>query len=242
MLTYSKNYTVPYYESDANGNMKLSSLFNVALQVSGEQSHALGVSDDWVRAQYQCLWVIVAHDAEIRRLPLANEQLKIETVARAYNKFFCYRDFNVYGAKGEQLLTISTTFVLMDAIRRKVARIPDELIAPFEADKLNKVIRGHQYQTLKSATMLERTYHVRFNDIDLNGHVNNSKYLDWMTDSLGFDFLSQYVPQTIHLKYTKEVMYGVDVSSKLLVDGSQTYHEIVTTDHHAQAELSWRSK
>ena len=58
MLTYKKKYNVPYYESDANGNMKLPSIFNVALQLSGEQSLSLGVSDIWLKETYDYTWVL----------------------------------------------------------------------------------------------------------------------------------------------------------------------------------------
>lgn len=35
---------------------------------------------------------------------------------------------------------------------------------------------------------IDRDYYVRYFDIDMNGHVNNSKYLDWIYDVLGCAF------------------------------------------------------
>lgn len=87
MLTYTKKYTVPYYETDANGNMKLPSIFNIALQLSGEQSHSLGISDDWLKETYNYAWVVVEYDVTINRLPRFSEVITIETFAKSYNKF-----------------------------------------------------------------------------------------------------------------------------------------------------------
>lgn len=242
MLTYKKKYVVPYYESDANGNMKLPSILNVALQLSGEQSFSLGISDDWLKDTYNYTWIVVEYDMAIARLPRFHETITVETFAKSYNKFFCYRNFVFYGENGEQLLTIATTFVLLDYASRKVVRVTEPIVAPYQVDKVSKIIRGHQYHDMTPADCDEQVYHVRFNDIDQNGHVNNSKYFDWMIDPLGFDFLSAHVPERIHLKYVKEVLYGVDIVSRIKAEGLTTYHEINAKDNHAQAEINWREK
>jgi len=31
----------------------------------------------------------------------------------------------------------------------------------------------------------------------MNGHVNNSKYLDWIFEVMGADFLTNHIPQKI---------------------------------------------
>lgn len=242
MLTYKKKYNVPYYESDANGNMKLPSIFNVALQLSGEQSLSLGVSDIWLKETYDYTWVVVEYAIDIARLPRFNETITIETFATSYNKFFCYRDFVFYAENGEKLLTISSTFVLLDISHRKVVHVEEAIVAPYQTEKVSKMVRGHKFGDLNADTVIERDFHVRFNDIDQNGHVNNSKYFDWMIDPLGFDFLSGHVPEKIYLKYIKEVMYGVDVLSRADMHDNTSYHEIKTASNHAQAEITWREK
>ncbi|GFH40864.1 acyl-ACP thioesterase domain-containing protein [Lactococcus insecticola] len=246
MLTYKKDYIVPYYESDANGNMKLPSIFNVALQLSGEQSMLLERSDVWLKENYNYTWIVVEYEVAINRLPIFNETISIETAARSYNKFFCYRDFIFYDQSGQVLLTITSTWVLLDFETRKVVHVADEIVAPYESEKISKIIRGHKFTALES-DILERDYFVRFNDIDQNGHVNNSKYFDWMVDLLGFDFLSGHVPKQISLKYIKEVLYGVKVTSRAVLDKSDVLeaiskHEIATEELHAQAEITWQVK
>ena len=82
MLTYKKKYTVPYYESDANGNMKVPSLLNVALQLSGEHSFSIGVSDDWLKETYNYTWVVVEYAMEINRLPRFTETITVENLCK----------------------------------------------------------------------------------------------------------------------------------------------------------------
>ncbi len=184
---------------------------------------------------------MVVYDVTINRLPRFSEVITIETFAKSYNKFFCYRDFVFFAENGDALLTVNSTFVLIDISSRKVAHVEDDIVAPYQSDKISKIIRGHKYTAL-SDTPLEKSYHVRFNDIDQNGHVNNSKYFDWMTDVLGYDFLSTHMPSKIQLKYSKEVLYGTTVTSRVDLVGVQSFHEIVSEGKHAQAEMTWKEK
>ncbi len=55
---------------------------------------------------------------------------------------------------------------------------------------------------------VSKDYHVRFYDLNMNGHVNNSKYLDWIFEVMGADFLTKHIPKKVHLKYVKEVRPG----------------------------------
>ena len=63
-----------------------------------------------------------------------------------------------------------------------------------------------------------------------------------MTDVLGYDFLSTHVPSKIQLKYSKEVLYGTTVTSRVDLVGVQSFHEIVSEGKHAQAEMTWKEK
>lgn len=172
---------------------KVPSLLNVALQLSGEHSFSIGVSDDWLKETYNYTWVVVEYAMEINRLPLLQRRLQSKPLLKVIINSFCYRDYVFYAENGEKLLTVSTTFVLLDIETRKVVRVLDEIVAPYKVDKVSKIIRGHKYQELSTSECIEKIYHVRFNDIDQNGHVNNSKYFDWMVDPLGFDFTHTYL-------------------------------------------------
>ncbi len=69
------------------------------------------------------------------------------------------------------------------------------------------------------------------------------KYLEWMCESLGYDFLLCHVPKKIQLKYIKEVAPTSQVSSRLVTTALHSQHEIVVEGHiHAQATIEWRKR
>ncbi|WP_242258836.1 acyl-ACP thioesterase domain-containing protein [Streptococcus thoraltensis] len=235
---YRTSYEIPFYETDVNHCAKLPHLLAVALQVSGMQSAELGMSDQYVLATYGLVWVITDYDISIERLPKFAEKITIETEAKSYNKLFCYRDFDILGQDGQKIMTIATTFVLIDFKTRKVAPVPADLIDVYDSEFIKKIKRGPKYPLLENAD--KKDYHVRYFDLDMNGHVNNSKYFDWIYDVMPIDFLKGHYPKHIALKYVKEIHYGHDIVSEVLLEDKISRHQITTDGQvNAQAILEW---
>ena len=238
-LTYQMKMKIPFDMADMNGHIKLPDVILLSLQVSGMQSIELGVSDKDVLERYNLVWIITDYDIEVVRLPRFGEEITIETEALSYNRLFCYRRFTIYDEVGQNLIHMMATFVLMDRDSRKVHAVEPEIVAPYQSDFDKKLIRGPKYELLEEP--ISKDYHVRFYDLDMNGHVNNSKYLDWIFEVMGADFLTQYIPKRINLKYVKEVRPGGVITSAVERTGLESKHEI-TSDGvtNAQAIITWQ--
>ena len=238
-LTYQMKMKIPFDMADMNGHIKLPDVILLSLQVSGMQSIELGVSDKAILEDYNLVWIITDYDIEVVRLPRFAEEITIETEALSYNRLFCYRRFTIYDETGQDLIHMMATFVLMDRDSRKVHAVEPEIVAPYQADFDKKLIRGPKYESLEEP--ISKDYHVRFYDLDMNGHVNNSKYLDWIFEVMGADFLTQYIPKKINLKYVKEVRPGGVITSAVERTGLESKHEIASDGAtNAQAIIIWQ--
>ena len=194
-LTYQMKMKIPFDMADMNGHIKLPDVVLLSLQVSGMQSIELGVGDKTILENYNLVWIIAGYDIEVIRLPRFGEEITIETEALSYNRLFCYRRFTIYDEAGQELIHMMTTFVLMDRDSRKVHAVEPEIVGPYQSEFSKKLLRGPKYQSLENP--ISKDYHVRFYDLDMNGHVNNSKYLDWIFEVMGAEFLTQYIPKRI---------------------------------------------
>ena len=225
--------------ADMNGHIKLPDVILLSLQVSGMQSEQLGISDKDVLERYNLVWIITDYAIDISRLPRFAEEITIETEALSYNRLFCYRRFTIYDEAGQEIIHIMTTFVLMDRDSRKVHVVEPEIVTPYQSEFSKKLIRSPKYENLGNPT--SKDYHVRFYDLDMNGHVNNSKYLDWIFEVMGADFLTQYIPKKINIKYVKEVRPGGVITSAVELDGFESKHEIISDGApNAQAIITWQ--
>ena len=238
-LTYQMKMKIPFDMADMNGHIKLPDVILLSLQVSGMQSIELGVSDKTILEKHNLVWIITDYDIEVVRLPRFAEEITIETEALSYNRLFCYRRFTIYDETGQELIHMMATFVLMNRDSRKVHAVEPEIVAPYQSEFSKKLLRGPKYQSLENPISMD--YHVRFYDLDMNGHVNNSKYLDWIFEVMGADFLTQYIPKKINLKYVKEVRPGGVITSAVERSGLESKHEI-TRDGvtNAQAIITWQ--
>ncbi|MCY7232278.1 acyl-[acyl-carrier-protein] thioesterase [Streptococcus anginosus] len=238
-LTYQMKMKIPFDMADMNGHIKLPDVILLSLQVSGLQSIDLGISDKAMLGKYNLVWIITDYDIDVVRLPKFGEEMTIETEALSYNRLFCYRRFTIYDEAGSAVINMLATFVLMDRDSRKVHAVEPKIVAPYEAEFSKKLIRGPKYPELKDST--SKDYHVRFYDLDMNGHVNNSKYLDWIFEVMGADFLMKHVPKKVHLKYVKEVRPGGQITSSYDLNGLESNHQISSDgDTNAQAMVTWQ--
>ena len=238
-LTYQMKMKIPFDMADMNGHIKLPDVILLSLQVSGMQSIELGVSDKAILEDYNLVWIITDYDIEVVRLPRFAEEITIETEALSYNRLFCYRRFTIYDEAGQEIIHMMATFVLMDRDSRKVHAVEPDIVAPYQSDFDKKLIRGPKYESLEEP--FSKDYHVRFYDLDMNGHVNNSKYLDWIFEVMGADFLTQYIPKRINLKYVKEVRPGGVITSSVERTGLESKHEITSDGAtNAQAIIAWQ--
>ena len=240
-LTYQMKMKIPFDMSDMNGHIKLPSLILLSLQVSGSQSAQLGVSDKEILEKYNLVWIITEYDIDVIRLPRFAEDITIETEALSYNRLFCYRRFTIYDESGQAIIQMLASFALMDRDSRKVHSVNPEMVAPYQSEFSKKIIRGPKYTDLDNPT--SKDYHVRFYDLDMNGHVNNSKYLDWIFEVMGADFLMDHIPQKINLKYVKEVRPGGMITSSYELNGLQSCHQVTSQGVvNAQALIQWTTK
>lgn len=148
---YTKKHEVSYYECDINQTMTFPSMLGVVIKTSEDQSDQLGRGSEFVNS-FGLTWVITNYSMEINRLPRVGEVISVTTQAMEYNKFFCYRNFWIHDEDGEELVKIESVFVLMDFVNRKMSSVNEEIIAPFESEKIKKIKRQEKLKRLIRAS------------------------------------------------------------------------------------------
>lgn len=235
---YSETHQIPSYNCDTMKNIKIPTMVRMLITISGAQSANLGVSDEFV-GSFNLGWIIIQHDVFIKRLPQSGEKITLTTEAESYNKFFCYRNFWIHDEEGNECVLMKTTFALMNLVERKMGSVLDEIIAPFESEKIKRVKRAEKIHSLDTVEG-EKEYFIRYYDIDGNKHVNNSVYLDWVMDAFDFEFLTSYRPEVISIKFNKEMRYGDVAKSQWQKTMPESTHKIVSGDTvNAEANIKW---
>jgi acyl-ACP thioesterase len=96
-----------------------------------------------------------------------------------------YRDFVLTGADGVELGRATSEWMLIDLASRKIVAIPDGVFAA--ANTVREPVFGEEpFAKLRWDCKAESpdvlAFRARRGDIDLNGHVNNVHYVEWLME------------------------------------------------------------
>lgn len=241
MQTYEIQRQVEYYEADTTGKLSLPMILNWAVLASKNQSDDLGVGQDF-HLERGLGWVILQYEVNILRRPKINENIKIQTCAAKYNPFFVRRPFVFLDKNDQEIIRVDSIWAMIDIENRKMARLPQDIIEKYQAEKVKKIPRiPNPAQIGHGEPFEENDYHVRFLDIDANKHVNNSKYFEWMQDVIAPDYLLTHEMTYINLKFENEVRLGHNIKSQVNLGDNYSKHRIMVGDVvSAEAEFEWR--
>ena len=221
---FQENIKVGYSEKDYNLVLKPSFLLQFLQDLATDNAESLGFGYSFIN-QKNLAWYLLKYHMEFSDYPEKVEELTIKTEPRGYNKIFAFRDFEIC-KDGNCLGKVTSTWALVDVNSKSMVNISDALdestyMRPFEKreDDLN-------YCKIKPLERIdnERVFEIRFDDIDVNKHANNTNYIIWAFEPLDIDFRHDKKLKTLDMVYKKEITYGCKVLSQVEINGNVTKH------------------
>lgn len=186
------------------GNQELCGLphlINFLQEVASQHAvfHKVGFSE---MIQLNCAWVLNKLQLEIQQYPKWHEQIQIETWVQSMKGPISYRHFEAYNQEGKLLYAAVTVWVLMHTELKKPHRVTFDHL-PVIKEKHAACQTPKKLQTLESYDD-NFDYIVKRSDIDIMGHSNNVKYVEWLLDLLKPDQLVQ----KLSIQYQMETELG----------------------------------
>ena len=201
---YTETFAVPTYECDANLRWKPSGFLQHMTAAANAHINLLGKG-------YQALldkglvWVLSRIKFQFLRFPRAEEQITIRTWPKTIQqKLFFIRDYEILSASGELLTAATSAWLMMNmqtrrlvpphALRLNLPQNPRQALAePLE--KLSMPADGGERLRLRAG----------YSAIDLVGHVNNARYIEWVCDTFPIDWHLSHQLEALQINYDREV-------------------------------------
>ncbi len=205
LKTYQENFTVRSYQTDLNARMKPSALLSVMQEAAFQHSEKLGIGRNALLIK-NAAWVLTRVEVDMDRYPAFEETFSVETFPMPIRRCFFPRYYVFRNASGGEIGRAATLWVLLDLTTRHMIMpdlvkgyLPDnsDLIAPLGLPAPVTEVSG----TLDTFTRVPC-----YSDIDLNGHVNNTRYLDWCCDALGISAMRDACISHFAVNYDAEVL------------------------------------
>jgi hypothetical protein len=96
-----------------------------------------------------------------------------------------HRGYEVFDAEGRLLVSGGSAWTTMDLSSRSICAVPEEVSKRFpENPRPCDAFVGRIIPRLKGDSATSCLLRVRRDDLDINGHVNNTRYLSWLMETL----------------------------------------------------------
>lgn len=204
-----ENKQIACYESDTMGKMLPTAAMNYFQELSTNQGDSLGIGGDFLK-ENKIAWFLVKYVIRFKSYPQYKDNVTVTTEATGMDKFCATRRFTIVDSQGEEAVIADTQWLLMNRVTDKMERINNysdfDAYACFEKGtplfkKLAKI----------SKCDLEKTFDVRYLDIDFNNHVNHVKYVAWAIEVLPLEVVKTKVLKEIKISYKAQSFYGDQV-------------------------------
>ena len=156
----------------------------------------------------------------MERWPAFGETLTVETFPMANRRWFFPRYFIFRDANGSTIGCAGSLWVLLDVNERRMSR-PDPVIAMMPDNSDLTAPMGVPATVAEcSGEPLVASHLPVYTDLDMNGHVNNTRYLDWCCNALGVDVMRTQELASFAVNFNQEVLPGQAVNTHLRLEGN----------------------
>lgn len=221
---FTEAVKVRYSEMDYDLVLKPSVLLHFFQDMASDNAESLGFGYSYIK-QKNLAWFLLKYRIEFEDYPSGLYDLNLTTEPRGYNKLFAFRDFGIYD--GERILgRASSTWSLVNTETKSITPVCEALLNNPYMQPYEKRLDDLIYERIRLPERIdaEKIFEIRFDDIDVNNHVNNANYIIWAFEPLDFDFRSRKKLKTLDIVFKKEIKYGNKVLSQIEISGDTTKH------------------
>ncbi|MBQ4600677.1 MAG: hypothetical protein IJB17_03490 [Oscillospiraceae bacterium] len=205
---YSQEFYISEATVDRFGRLKPSMLLYFAQEAAGRHFDLLQVDHDAMERNH-LFWAIIRNRVQITRLPRIGETITVQTWPMPTTRTAYPRSMIAYDSKGQELFRSISLWVLMDLNTRA-------MVLPGKSGiTVTGTLRGNELAAPGSILpkVLENSIRrtVFYSQLDRNGHMNNTRYLDWVEDLLPSAFHAGHSPREFTICYLSEATEGQQI-------------------------------
>jgi len=211
MNLYSKEFTISSYDLNPAGKARLTSMAHFFQELAYHHASQLGFGYRDMKAR-QTTWVLSRMRIRMDRYPVWDERIFMETWPSGVDKLFALRDFRIKNKAGKLMGVASTAWLILDLNTHRLIR-PKEALEHFKLivhpeqvfeDPLDKIELPEETRPLYS-------HDVAYSDLDIIGHVNNVKYIEWCIDSVTTRSDPEQEIREFEINYNQEALLGNEI-------------------------------
>lgn len=230
LKTYTQTFRIAASQTDMNAQLRPGALLEIMQEVAGDHAELLGAGRPQL-LDLNLAWVLTRVEVRMDRYPKYGETLTVETFPMPNRRMFFPRCFLFRDSEGLEIGCAGSMWVLLDLTARKMVfnaeiagRLPDnsDLTAPMGMPATVEEIACPPVEHLQTPV---------YTDLDMNGHVNNTRYVDWCCNALGIDVMQARTLTHFAVNFNQEILPGQQIRTVLHRSGEQFSFSGFCGDH-----------
>lgn len=218
--TFTQEFRIASYQTDVKARLRPSAILEIMQEIAGAHADALDVGRRKL-APKNLAWVLTRVEVHMERYPVFGEAITVETFPMPNRRVFFPRYYIFRDSEGRQIGCAGSLWVVLDVTTRRMANaseiallLPDNsaLTAPMGMPATVEDIGGEHRESVRTPV---------YTDLDMNGHVNNTRYLDWCCNELGIDAMRCGTLCQFAVNFNQEILPGQEVRTVLHREGNR---------------------
>lgn len=240
-LPWKESHKIRTYEVDFKNLVKLSSIFNYMQEAASNNANQLkfGYNDLMKEGLF---WVLSRSKIQVIEYLKVGDDLIIETWPKGTDKLFALRDFKIYNSNKDIIGNATTAWLLIDSKTIRPVK-PDFMLEKIPHHNIESAILETPGKIAESEmTTFIAEKNIGYMDLDINQHVNNVKYVEYMLDSFPMDHFAEKSISSMQINFLCESKYGDTIQIfKGALKKSNYYVEGINQDGSKifQAHVEW---
>lgn len=177
-------------------------------------------------------WLLLDWELEVLKRPRYGQVLEIHTWSRGIEKFYAFRDFEVYEEENNLCVIATSKWLLVDSKTGKIARVEPEIADRYQSEVGKCVFQEEKIKKIKEPQeyISETSYTTRRRDIDVIGHMHNLYYLYLAYEALSEEEYKKRPFNHIRIQYKNQIKLGETVKCKYAKEDGENIVVIKSKD------------
>lgn len=221
-LVFEKTYDVNSINININKRLGLFGMLGILQDTGAIHAEHLGFGlEDMIKKN--SFWVITQQKLKMQHWPKWQDQVLIKTWPRRIQGLKAYRDYQIF-LEDRLIGECVGTFMVLDGTTRRPVQPQLDGVHFTEGRELDLI---PEKITIPEDVTLENVIKVRNSDLDMNNHVNNTKYSQWILDTISIDYHRRYLVKDFEINFISEARLGDEI--EILLNKNECNGQITST-------------
>lgn len=217
-IIFNQRVNLRTNDFDTHDQLKTRAVLELFQDIAGLHANNIGIGfkDSYNMGFY---WVLVRNKIEILKNPVPLTDAILTTWPHEKGRIDCNREYLLKDLDGNVIARGISKWVIIDINTRRLMRTDKVTYGEGEIHTDNNYQDVEKVHIPNLEFNLAGKHIVSKNDLDHNGHMNNTRYADLIFDYLNEDIFIK----NMHIEYHKEIRLGEELAIYILKDEDNIY-------------------